>query len=659
MARNVQLVVLVTVAFAGGILLASTALFAIGDGSFDDDDAVTFDGTGDGVTTFESETAYRSYLQRGQSRSQRGWVGFGRQVAVTDDVAMAETVDQGGNAAATSASADRGGSAKSGSGGADRYSKTNVQVTGVQEPDILKTDGSHVYYAGYQGYGTRDSTAGHVFDATDPAAPSLAGRIPEGGTYFRTGKILVAISQGTVFGFDVSDPTDPVERWKQPLNHRFETARLINGTIYLVTADRPQAYGCPIEPMARGGPEIDCTDVYRPASGEGGDTTYTAMSIDPQSGDVGESVSFVGAGGNTVVYVSHDAIYLSYEQSQSTAKTRLAYLLGSGSEYLDDAALDRLREIKSYDLSPQAAQMEIRTAVQASFQRQDEDRRTEQRKQMRSDYETFIEKHKRELVKTGIVRIGLDGDSLGVEASGTVPGRLLNQFSMGEQQGHLQVATTTNPNGAKWVNDLYTLDEDLEIADSITGMGTEQRIYSVRYVDDRAYIVTYRQVDPFYVIDTSDPTNLELQGELKLPGYSGYMHSLGDDRILGIGEEEGSVKATIFDASDPENPIVEDDAVLDDYWSAVSQNHHAFLLDEQNEVFFLPGSEGGHIYSYSDGLERVKTVKTDGAAVRALYIDQYMYVFGTEEVAVVDQTDYSVVDRKSIDQSVPADATER
>jgi uncharacterized secreted protein with C-terminal beta-propeller domain len=661
MVRTVQTVLVVTVAVACGILLAGTALFALDDGAGGGKEPVPFDGAGEGVTTFDSDTAYRSYLQRGQARSQSGWFGFGGpQVAVEGGVAT-DDVAQAGRDTAASASAQRTGDDGGGTAsGPDRYSKTNVQVTGVQEPDILKTDGNHVYYAGYDRFVGYDryqrggANPGTVLDAADPAAPAVAGAVPASGTYLLAGDTLVVIGEQTVSGYDVSEPATPQQQWTRSLNHSVDTARLLDGTVYLVLADRPDpATPCPIRPMGETGPGIECSEVYRPASGEGGDTTYSALSIDPESGAVGDTISFVGSGENTVVYVSEDAIYLSYEQSRSAAETRLAYLFGPGSEHLDETTLDRLREIESYELTPQAAMTEIRATVQASLRRQPD---TDSR-QLEADFQTFLEEHKRDIVQTGIVRIGVDGQSLGVEASNTVPGRLLNQFSMGERDGYLQVATTTNPGGAKWVNDLYTLDADLEIADSITGMGTEQRIYSVRYVEDRAYIVTYRQIDPFYVIDTTDPTDLELKGELKLPGYSGYMHSLGDDRILGIGQEDGRVKATIFDASDPENPVVEDDAVLDDRWSAVSQSHHAFLLDAQNEVFFLPGSEGGHIYSYSDGLERVTTVTTNGAAVRALYIDQYMYVFGTEEVAVVDQTDYSVVDRTSIQQSVPADAT--
>jgi len=654
MAADIRAVVLIGIAFLGGAIVTGTALVAIGGLSEDTGtEPVELDTSGEGVTTFDSDTEYRTYIQRGQSRSGHGSprvVGFAdRTVVETDAAAESSFSRSGGDAAAGGDDVAAGGES---GGSADRYSETNVQVSGIDEPDVLKTDGKSIYYAGYERRwrGKRDSS-GNVIDATDPAAPNVTSTVPAGDRYLLAGETLIAIEERTVYGFDVSDPANPEETWQHTLNHSVHTARLLNGTVYLVLEERPEPVEpCPVAPMGDDGPTIGCTDVYRPAGSDGGDATYTAMALTADSGEIGDTVSFVGSGENTVVYVSHDAIYLSYEQSQPAVETRLSYLLGPGSKHLDDTALDRLRELDGYNLTSAALRTEVRTTVRRSIRRQveSEDDRKGLRETIRKDYRQFVDEHKRELVRTGIVRIEHDKRQLSVAASGTVPGRLLNQFSMSERGGHLHVATTTNPTGSQWENDLYTLSTNLTIEDSITGMGTDQRIYSVRYVDDRAYIVTFRQVDPFYVIDISDPTDLEKLGKLKLPGYSEYMHPLGNDRILGIGEENGRVKTTVFDASDPENPVVEDDAVLDDRWSAISESHHAFLLDTKHEVFFLPGSEGGHVYSYSDGLNRTTTVDTSGPAVRALYIDDYLYVFGTDSMTVLDQTDWSTADQQSL-----------
>jgi len=605
------------------------------------------DGSVANVETFDSAAEYREYIQRGSSQSRYSF--WGGTLRMTD-VAV-ETDDVGSDGGDASAPVGEGGAdtETDGGGSADdrRTSGTNVQVEGIDEPDIVKTDGEWVYYSRFQGNYPGFSQRTQVLNASDVPHPVRSGAIPAGGQLLRSGDTLVAIESDTLYGFDVSDPEDPEEQWRIPLNHSVQTARLSNGSVYLVLRDRPSASGpCPIEPLGEDRASIPCTEIYHPGGGAGGDTTYTALSLDPESGDVQDRVSFVGSAQNTVVYVSQGSIYLTFEDSPTRAETRLAFFQGPGSEHLDQQAKDRLEEIASYDLSPRAASIEIETTIQRRIQRLPEDEREQVMRDIAEDYQTYVSENKRELVRTGIVRIGIDGSSLGVEETGEVPGRVEGQFSLSERNGYLHVATSVTPMGGQWENDLYTLDGSLEIEDSVTGMGTDQRIYSVRYVDDRAYLVTFRQVDPLHVIDISDPTDLELQGELTLPGYSDYLHPIGDDQLLGIGEEDGRVKATLFDVSDPEDPVVADDIHFEDYGTAISQTHHAFLIDQRHGVFFLPGNEGGHVVDYENGtLDLVTTVETEGPALRARYIGDHLYVFGTEEVVVVNETTWEETER--------------
>ena len=86
-------------------------------------------------------------------------------------------------------------------------------------------------------------------------------------------------------------------------------------------------------------------------------------------------------------------------------------------------------------------------------------------------------------------------------------------------------------------------------------MGKDERIYSARFIGDKGYLVTFKQVDPFYVLDLSNPKKPEIKGELKIPGYSSYLHPISDDLILGIGKEGSVVKVSLFDVSDPTNPF--------------------------------------------------------------------------------------------------------
>ncbi len=174
-------------------------------------------------------------------------------------------------------------------------------------------------------------------------------------------------------------------------------------------------------------------------------------------------------------------------------------------------------------------------------------------------------------------------------ASGEVPGHLLNQFSMSEHDGHLRVASTT---GGPWRFDedaesmmsvLAPHDGTLKLVGQVGDMGRGERIFAVRYVGDVAYVVTFRQTDPFYTVDLSDPTTPVVRGELKITGYSGYLHPVGPDRILGIGQEatdEGrttGTKVTLFDVSDLDAPVDLATWSPGGGHSGAEWDHHAFL----------------------------------------------------------------------------------
>lgn len=192
------------------------------------------------------------------------------------------------------------------------------------------------------------------------------------------------------------------------------------------------------------------------------------------------------------------------------------------------------------------------------------------------------------------------------EASGEVSGFLLNQFSMDEYQGDLRVAATTSPSWW-WSEDseshvtVLRPDGDLlEEVGSVWGLGEGERIFSVRFMGPDAYVVTFRQVDPLYALDLSDPFNPEVLGQLKIPGFSSYLHPVGDDLLLGVGQDaslEGRVEGlqvSLFDVSDPTDPIrvaqlrpLGDDGQEPEYsWSPVESDHRAFLFFD--DLAFIP-----------------------------------------------------------------------
>jgi uncharacterized secreted protein with C-terminal beta-propeller domain len=204
------------------------------------------------------------------------------------------------------------------------------------------------------------------------------------------------------------------------------------------------------------------------------------------------------------------------------------------------------------------------------------------------------------LQKTAIYKIELDGMDIDYVERGSVPGMLLDQFSMDEYEGYLRVATTT---GDSWggslsesLNHLYVLDDKLEIVGSVEDLAEGERIYSSRFMDDRAYMVTFRQVDPLFVIDLSEPENPKVLGELKITGYSEYLHPYDEDHVIGIGKEaseEGrfeGVKVSLFDVSDVGNPVEVAKIEIGDRGtdSDALYDHKAVLFDKGKNLLVLP-----------------------------------------------------------------------
>ena len=174
-------------------------------------------------------------------------------------------------------------------------------------------------------------------------------------------------------------------------------------------------------------------------------------------------------------------------------------------------------------------------------------------------------------------------------ASGKVPGFLLSQFSMDEFEGNLRVASTTAPQGWWWSDDSESLvtvlerdDNELVVAGQVGGLGEGEQIFSVRFMGDIGYVVTFRQTDPLYTIDLSDPREPFVAGELKILGYSAYLHPVGEGLLLGLGQdadEDGRTQGTqlsLFDVSDAADPTRIDTVTMDGGWSQVEGDHHAF-----------------------------------------------------------------------------------
>jgi hypothetical protein len=196
-----------------------------------------------------------------------------------------------------------------------------------------------------------------------------------------------------------------------------------------------------------------------------------------------------------------------------------------------------------------------------------------------------------------------DGATTSYIGSGDVDGYLLNQYSLSAKDGYIRVATTQQApwdpsTGTQDTSNALTVlqerDDALVEVGSVDGLGPTERIQAVRFLGDVAYVVTFRQTDPLFAIDLSDPTAPRVAGELKIPGYSAYLHPIGDDRLLGVGQDaddQGRVKGTqlaTFDISDLASTARLDAARIDGASSPVEYDPHAFLWWAPTRTVVVP-----------------------------------------------------------------------
>ncbi|MBI2575377.1 beta-propeller domain-containing protein, partial [Candidatus Woesearchaeota archaeon] len=206
---------------------------------------------------------------------------------------------------------------------------------------------------------------------------------------------------------------------------------------------------------------------------------------------------------------------------------------------------------------------------------------------------------------TTINKIEISNGKTDYKGKATVPGTVLNQFSMDEYKGYFRIATTKGniwgegENAAK--NNIYVLDEGMKLVGKVEDLAPGEKIYSARFMGERAYLVTFKKVDPLFVIDFQDPYNPQVLGKLKIPGYSDYLHPYDENHIIGIGKEaieaeEGNfawyqgIKLALFDVSDPENPKEISKFSIGDRGtnSEALSDHKAFLFDRKKNLLVMP-----------------------------------------------------------------------
>jgi len=425
------------------------------------------------------------------------------------------------------------------------YSTTNNQVAGVDEADIVKTDGRRIY--------TVSDGEVVVLDAYPPSDAAVLARIPTTGVIaglFVNGDRLVVLESGTASGSDdyyrggsaayylrptrvlvysVADPAAPALVRSVEVSGGYVGARMIGDYVYLVAQDYAYTSGSlPTITVDGGARTLTARGVgYFPDSQGGTIATVTAVRL---AGAEGPAYEAFLTSGTSQIYVSAGSVYIA------------------GSEY---AAGDWW--------NPPAESSTIH-------------------------------------------RVSIDAGTVRYACSVRVPGTILNQFSMDEYDGYLRVATTVGHvarGGGDSRNNVYVADPALEPVGSLEGLAPGEQIHSARFMGDRAYLVTFKKIDPLFVIDLSDPRAPRVLGYLKVPGYSDYLHPYDATHVLGIGKDTHDMgdfawyqglKVSLFDVSDVEHPAELATYRIGDRGtnSEVLQDHKAFLFIPARSLVVLP-----------------------------------------------------------------------
>jgi uncharacterized secreted protein with C-terminal beta-propeller domain len=534
------------------------------------------------------------------------------------------------------------------------FSDTNLQVAGVQEADIVKTDGKYIYalsneylyivsavdgelqkvsqiarnISGEEGRKGKNSFEMYVNGdrlivltnyysyyigpwrgGAEPAVDLVPEKRAYIMPYFGANEVGVEI-------YDISDRANPRQLNTLSQSGSYVSSRMIGDALYLVSnhsiysdiaKDMPETY---VPQVYRNGEGslLEAQDIciaiapgFRPASAQ-----YLVVSgIDTSGGGEIVSTKSILGYGNTV-YSSEDNLYVAAYSQLDTEEDKYS-----------DA--------------------------------------------------------------TKLYRFSLRNGNIEFEAEGIVPGTIINQFAMDEHKGTFRIVTTiysyTYSDGqsgdmvwrsiidSKQYNALYTIDLNLNIIGKIENLAPDERVYSVRFLGDTGYFVTFRQVDPLFAVDLSDPANPVILSALKIPGFSEYLHPFADGLLFGLGKDAdeasgraGFLKLSMFDISDPADVSEINKLIINDtYYSEVSYNHKAILIDSTKNIIAFPADGKYFIYSYSrdKGFEEKAVISLHQndkdyyyyyQNLRGLYIGDYLYVVSELGISSYSMQTYRLQD---------------
>lgn len=504
------------------------------------------------------------------------------------------------------------------------YSKTNVQVEGVDEADIVKTDGEYLYYV------TKNIV--YIIDATNKENNKIVSKIEiedsyPSQIYINKNKLVVigreenrkneeenlAVSSRImpypyyksntfVNIYDVEDKTNPeLDESITTEGYYFNSRMIGNYTYIIINQNLGPAFDFPIIHYSGGTREISAQKISYFDMPYSSHQLAIILSVDLNDNSFSEKSIIKDSAQD--IYVSNKNIYMInrkfvpyyYEQKKIIEEVVM--------KHLPEDVQEEIQKISNYDLREQTIINEINYVIEDYFYTLNEEQRRELEEKTQEEVERVRSEIQNEREKTIINKISINKKEVEPVATAEVRGYVLNQFSMDEHKGNFRIATTTGNmwGGEESKNHLFVFDENLKPIGKIEDIAPEERIYSVRFMGEKAYMVTFRNIDPLFVIDLSEPENPKILGKLKIPGYSDYLHPYDENHIIGIGkstefdEKEDRVwqqglKLALFDVSDVEKPKEIASIEIGDRGtdSDALHEHKAFLFSKEKNLLVLP-----------------------------------------------------------------------
>ena len=522
------------------------------------------------------------------------------------------------------------------------HSQTYNQVEGIDEADIVKTDDRYIYYLSTaenniiiaeanKGKAKRVSTvngsvSGYVFDLFVRGDQLIVIAWDSEGQSDGLNKGRIDTNVTAVTVYDISDRTDPRQINRYTQSGMYLSSRLIGDHVCLVTnqwvdSQLPEESIPQVSYSATGLQDLPIGDIC--SFPKITSPTFTVVGLlDLSAGTLSKDTVKTKAilGCSDEIYCNGENLYVT-----GSIPSRGAYVLGSGYE---DADSEKNADTADTDVE-----------------------------------EIYLPEFSMDW-KTQVLKVSLSKGKVRCQATAIVDGSVNDQFSLDEKDGILRIATTSDVDGTD-VNNLFLLDEKMRELGSCRGFARDEHIEAVRYIKDKAYVITYEETDPLFIIDLSDPANPVIEGHVKISGFSTLLVPCDQDHMLGLGfstettefgEATDGVKLALFDISDPSAPAVADSKEFPDMYSPVQYEHKALLVGPDASYYAIPyerysddwleddiaiaeregsaeedsaeadGNYGILVFRAKAGkLETLQDLETRGTVSRCVWIGDYIY----------------------------------